>query len=175
MLELAKQTIKYFLENNKIPKIEELEIKNEELLSKKWMIFVTLYKNWEIVWSSWNIVEIEKTLASEIISNTIEALNDKRFEKLKIEDLENIKIRIDIVKERVVLDENTFKWINPVKNWIIAIKKDYNKLCVILPNISSSIFTSDDLLPVLSKKLWDEFNFSDFIVYSLDTEVLRDF
>lgn len=174
MLNLARQTLKYYLQINKIPKFEELTIE-PWLLEKKWMVFVTLYKWWEIVGSSWNIIEIEKTLAEEIILNTIEAINDKRFWGLNILDLDKIKIRIDIIKNRAVLDTKAYSELSPVKSWVIAIKKDYNKLAVILPNISTSLVSSQELSQVLSKKLDENFVFENFIVYSLDTEVSTDF
>lgn len=174
MLNLVKQTLKYYLQTKKVPKIEELNIDNS-LLEKKWMLFVTLYKWWEIVGSSWNVIELEKTLAEDIIQNTIEAINDDRFWGLNLLDLEKIKVRIDIIKNRVILDANTFKDLSPVKLWVIAIKKDYNKLAVILPNISTSLISSSEISQVLSKKLWENFQFESYIVYSLETEVLTDF
>jgi AMMECR1 domain-containing protein len=154
--------------------MEELTIE-PTLLEKRWMVFVTLYKWWEIVWSSWNIIELEKTFAEEIIQNTIEAINDKRFWDLNILDLDKIKVRIDIVKNRAVLDSKAFSDLSPVKSWVIAIKKDYNRLAVILPNISTSLVSSSELSQVLSKKLEENFVFENFIVYSLETEVLTDF
>lgn len=175
MLDITKQIIEFYLKNKKSPKIEELKVSDYSLVEKKWMIFVTLYKNWEIFWSSWNIIEIEKTFLEELISNTIEALNDKRFPEKNISDLDKIKTRIDIVKDRVVLDEKSFKDLSPLKKWVIVIKKDYNKLAVILPNISMNLVSSNDFLPVLSNKLWEDFVFENYIVYSLDTEILTDF
>lgn len=175
MLDIVKQTLDYYLKNNIAPNEYQIEVSDQRVLNEKWMIFITLYKNWEITWSSWNIVEIGKNVFEEIVSNTIEALKDVRFEMLKIEDLPNVKTRIDIVRNRVLLDENAFKSIDPLKYWIIAIKKDYLKLAIILPNISNSMNSLDDIKYVLSKKLDEEFKFENYIVYSLETEVLTDF
>ena len=175
MLDITKQIIEFYLKNKIAPKVEDLKISDNSLSEKKWMIFVTLYKNWEIFWSSWNIIEIEKTFLEELIWNTIEALKDKRFSEKNASDLEKIKIRIDIIKDRVVLDEKAFKELSPLKKGVIVIKKDYNKLAVILPNISMNLISSNDFLPVLSSKLWEDFVFDNYIVYSLDTEVLTDF
>lgn len=175
MLDIVKQTLDYYLKNNIAPNEYQIEVSDQRVLNEKWMIFVTLYKNWEITWSSWNIVEIGKNVFEEIVSNTVEALKDVRFEMLKIEDLPNVKTRIDIVRNRVLLDENAFKSIDPLKYWIIAIKKDYLKLAIILPNISNSMNSLDDIKHVLSKKLDEEFKFENYIVYSLETEVLTDF
>jgi hypothetical protein len=44
-----------------------------------------------------------------------------------------------------------------------------------LPNISNKIIGYNDLIPVLSNKLEEEFKFEEFIVYSLETETFRDF
>lgn len=45
MLELSKKILKYYIELNLEPTVEDLNIENIELLNSRWSIFVTLYKN----------------------------------------------------------------------------------------------------------------------------------
>ncbi|MDD5770297.1 MAG: AMMECR1 domain-containing protein [Candidatus Gracilibacteria bacterium] len=175
MLDIVSQIIKYYLETSKIPTKNELVIKDKSLLEKKGTIFITIYKSGNIVGNSGNIVEIENDLVNELIKNTIFALGDKRFERLTINDLDKIKIRIDILKNRILLNDKKIQDLNPVKSGILVIKKDYNKLSVILPNISSTMTSGDDFVEVLSNKLEEEFKAENYIVYEIQTEVLTNY
>jgi len=175
MLDIVEQVIKFYLENKKIPTKNDLDIKDLSLLEKKWNVFVTIYKNWNIVWNSWNIVEIENDLVNELIKNTIYALWDKRFPDLTLEDLGKIKIRIDIITNRILLNDRKISDLNPVKSWILVIKKDYNKLAVILPNISHTLTSGKDFENVLSRKLEEEFKPENYIIYEIQTEVLTNY
>jgi len=176
MVEAVKQIIVFFLKYGKIPELKDLKI-NEDLLNKKWNIFVTIYLNWEISGSSWNIKEIKDNIAEELIENTINAISkDPRFEKLKEKDIPNIKIRIDEIINRNILEKWEIKILEPIKYWVIAIKKDYEALVVILPNISASILSGEDFLYYLQEKLGiKEFKEDDYIVYSIETVVSKDF
>lgn len=191
MLDIVKQVIKHYIESGKIPTKNELIINDTSLLEKRGNIFVTIYKNGNIVGNSGNVVEIENDLVNELIKNTIYALGDKRFETLTVWDLDKIKIRIDIMTNRILLwgktipDKNgkmvpnpnyrEVKDLNPVKSGILAIKKDYNKLAVILPNISTTLTSGKDFESVLSKKLDETFHEENFILYEVQTEVLSDY
>lgn len=175
MLDIVEQVIKFYLENKKIPTKNDLDIKDLSLLERKWNVFVTIYKNWNIAWNSWNIVEIENDIVNELIKNTIYALWDKRFPDLTIDDLWKIKIRIDIITNRILLNNKKISDINPVKSWILVIKKDYNKLAVILPNISSTLTSSKDIENVLSNKLEEKFIIENYIVYEFETEILTNY
>lgn len=175
MLDLVKQIIKYYLQNKKIPSKDDLVINDNSLFEKKLSIFITIYKNWEIYWNAWNVLELNSNWINEIIINTIEALKDSRFENLRIEDLDKIKIRIDIIKNRDMLKNKKILEINPIKYWVLVIKKDYEKLAIILPNISTTITSGIDLENVLSKKLNENFDENNFIVYKIETDILTDF
>lgn len=176
MIEIVNQIIKYYLSNKKTPKSSDLSRDSIDLLTQKWTIFVTLYKDWQIIWSCGNIVEIEKNIVDEIIENTVWALNDERFKNVSKDDFEKIRIRIDTITKRNVLSqENAISFINPIKNWVITIKKDYSKMAVILPNISSTLTNAEDLKNILSNKLDDDFIQENYIIYEIETEVETNF
>ena len=65
---------------------------------------------------------------------------------------------------------------NPVNFWIIAIKRDYEKMAVILPNIHPSLISGDDYLEILPKKLGEK-NFvdEDYIIYEIQTKTDSNF
>jgi len=172
MLDIAKQTVEFYFKNFRAPKIEEIEIKENSLLEKTGSIFVTLYISWVIKWSSGNIKEIESSLAGEIIENTISALEDSRFEKINISEKDSIKIRVDEINSRwKPLNDWEIKNIDPLKYWVLVIKTDYEKSATILPNISGSLMTWEDFIPVLGKKLSEDFDDKNYLVYKIETNI----
>ena len=177
MLSTAKQTIDFYTKYFKTPKLEELKIENPSILQVNWSVFVTIYLNWQIRWGSWNIKEIKPTLAEEIIENTIWAISkDSRFKPLKLDEAKNIKIRIDKIINRRVLQDSEIFQIDPTKSGVLAIKKDYSTMALILPNINPILLTGEDLIPVLESKLnTKKFDENDYILYEIKTEVTDNF
>lgn len=188
MIELVRQIISYYIKNKKEPSINDLNIKDKSLLNIRWCVFVTIYKNWEIRWSAWNTVEFESSIVNELIKSTIECItNDSRFKPLTLEESKEVKIRVDIINDKIFLnspknlDPSTWKIkelknIDPVKSWILAIKKDYENLAVILPNINNTLLNWDDFIKVLKAKLWDkDFDEKNYILYEIKTETLTSY
>jgi len=138
---------------------------------------VTLYKNGEVRGAGGNVKEIEKNIVEETIKNTIEALVlDKRFSPVTMDEVKDIKIRIDLIKERHILEEGKILALDPVKSGIICIKKDYDKLAVILPNISPRLLTGSDFIPVLKEKMQEkDFAEKDYIIYEITTQSMTNF
>lgn len=177
MISIAEQTIDYYLKHFKTPTIEDIEIKDKSLTEKQWSIFVTIYLKWEIRWASWNIKEIKKSIAEEIIENTVWAIaKDPRFKPIKLDEKDNIKIRIDNISSRKILQTWEIKEIDPLKSWVLAIKKDYNKMALLLPNINPLLLTWEDLIPVLEKKFnVKTFKEQDYIIYKIKTDSVDNF
>ena len=172
MIDIVKQTLEFYFENSRAPEVEEIEISDSSLLERTWSTFVTLYISWIIKWSSGNIKEIEDNLVWEIISNTISALDDSRFTNLTIIDKGNIKIRVDEITNRwKPLNDWEIENIDPTKFWVLVIKTDYEKSATILPNISGSLMTWKDFAPVLSKKLDEDFEDKNYLVYKIETNI----
>ena len=165
----------YFLKM-RAPDISELpEEKNTPPLSEKWACFVTLYHKGEVRWSAGNIKEVHPTLAEEMLTNTVEAMTkDKRFTPITFDEKEWLNFRVDIIKNRAMIELEEVRKLDPVKMWVIAIKRDYEKLAVILPNISPKLLIWSDLLTSLEKKLSDT-KLSDkaYIFYKIETEIER--
>ena len=172
MITLAQQTIDFFTTNLREPKLEELKLENQALVQERGCVFVTVYQKWEIRGSAGNIKEIEWSLAEETIKSTIAAIStDKRFKPLTKAEAEWIRIRIDKIKNRKVLEVWKVASIDPVTHGIIVIKRDYTKLVTILPNISPAVLSSTDLVDYLEAKLWEKFDEKEYIVYEIETEV----
>ena len=90
--------------------------------------------------------------------------------------LQNIKIRIDKIINRRVLQDSEIFQIDPTKSGVLAIKKDYSTMALILPNINPILLTGEDLIPVLESKLnTKKFDENDYILYEIKTEVTDNF
>lgn len=175
MINFVKNVIVHYLDKKTIPNITDIEITDDRLRWESKSCFVTIFKNGNIRGSAGTIKELNTSLAKEIISNTIDAISkDSRFWELKKEELADIKIRLDIIKDRKIYQDKVEN-INPIKNWIAVIKKDYSKLSVLLPNISATVVSGKDIISVLSQKLDEEFKQDDYIVYILETEQFTDY
>ena len=106
MISLAQQTIEFFTTKMREPKLEELDLKNQALVQERGCVFVTVYVKWEIRGSAGNIKEIENSLAEETIQSTIQAISkDSRFKPLTKAEAEWIRIRLDKITNRKVLEE----------------------------------------------------------------------
>jgi AMMECR1 domain-containing protein len=177
ILDIVKQTIDFYTKYLKIPEIDDIKIKDTSFFEKKWCVFVTIYKNGEIRWWAWNIKELKESIVFEIIENTIEAISkDTRFSALKLDEIKDLKIRVDIIKQRKILKEKEIFSVDPIKNWIIAIKNDYSTMTTILPNIGPLLLEWKDFIPVLEEKMKiPKFVEEDFIIYVIETEVINNF
>ena len=177
MIQIVQQTIEFYLKYLKIPNLSDIKIEDKLLLEKKWSLFITIYKNWEIRWSAWNIKEIKSNIAEELIENTIKSISkDSRFSPIKLDELNSLKIRIDSIINRKVLNNWELTKLDPVKSWILVIKKDYEKMAAILPNISPTLLTWDDFIPVLKEKLIEkEFDEKNYIMYEIETKTYNNF
>lgn len=176
LLNIAIQTINFFIKNKKIPTVEQLEISNLWVLNQKWCIFVTLYKNWEIRWSAWNIKEVEQSIIHETIKSTIDAIsNDKRFSPVLENESQDLKIRIDYIKERNVIADWKINTLDPLKSWVIVIDKEYDSIAVILPNISPKLLTWEDFSPIIEAKLKKDFDEKNCYVYEIKTDVVTNY
>lgn len=176
MIEIVKEIINYYVKNKKEPSINEISIVDKGLLVERWCIFVTFFKNWEIRGSAWNVKELEVSIIHELIKSSIKAFTDSRFEALKLEEINDLKIRIDILEDRKMLEPGQIKTLDPIKSWVIVIRKDYEKLAVILPNINHILMSWEDFISVLKFKLWeDKFEEKDYIIYEVKSKIITSY
>lgn len=173
MKELVARILDEYFKKMREPKLSDLPGIDESLLSEKWCVFITIYINGEVHGSAGNIKEIHNSLAEEIISSTIHALTwDKRFPPLTLEQAEKIQYRIDKISDRKMITRKELLKLDPVKQGTIAIKRDYEKLAVVLPNMSPKILTWEDFIPVLLKKMNErKLDDAEYIFYQISTEV----
>lgn len=173
MLDIAQQTLKYIIIHKQAPTKNELQIWDQTLLEKKGNVFVTLYKNGEIVGSSGNFSELENNVVHEIIAATLSAYNENDNDKTS--SFEAYHIRLDHITSRTLLKDKKISDLNPVQTWVLAIKKTYDKLALLLPNISTNITSGADLQKALEIKLGEDFKEENYILYELQTESFTTF
>lgn len=173
MKDILSQILSFYFRKMKEPTIDDITVSDNSLKESNGCCFVTLYLNGEVRWSAGNIKEIHPSLCEELIANTIQALTkDKRFSPLTLDESENIKFRIDKISNKKIISEKELKALDPVKHGIIAIKRDYEKLACILPNMSAKLLTGSDFIPTLLNKLEEKkFNEKEYILYQIETEV----
>lgn len=175
MIEIVKQIIDFYLRNWKEPTLWDLKIDDKTLLERQANVFVTVYKNGEVRGSAWNVKELEQNLILELLKNTVAAISrDSRFDPVKSSEAGELRVRVDEIVNRTVLSAWEMKKLDPLKHWLLVIKKDYSKLAVILPNISWRLMNWEDFYGVLDKKLWENFKEEDYIVYSIETNIYND-
>lgn len=172
MKEFVEKILSFYFAKMRSPSLEELWYTSESFPEKA-CCFVTLYVNGEVHGSAGNIKEISGNLGAELIENTIYALaKDTRFSPLTKDEAEKIQFRIDKISERNMIDYTDISSLDPVKQGIIAIKRDYEKLAVILPNMSAKILTGEDLIAVLANKLSEKtLSEKNYIFYKISTQV----
>lgn len=182
MYNIAKKILESYIREQKILTIPELKLTEEEkkYLDKKDSCFVTVYKEWAVIWSSWRINIKRDNTILELIDNTLQTLKDERFvrEVRNVWDLHDIKIRIDILpgnSRKVIKNLDT---INTKNDWLILITQDYEKLWVILPNMTPLATNWEDLFHVVCKKAWVDKNTikeNEYILYKINTISFSDF
>ena len=177
MLDIAKQTLDFYTKYLKSPTIDDIKIEDKSLLDTQWCIFVTIYKNGEVRWSAGNIKELGENIVLEIIENTVQAISkDSRFSPIKLDEVAKLKIRIDMIKSRTILKDKEILSIDPIKNGVLAIKNDYNTMGIVLQNITTLLLTWEDFIPVLKEKMKiKDFQEKDFILYSIETDMINNF
>ena len=177
MLEIIEQIIKHYLQYKTTPTVNDLKIEDITLMEDKQSLFVTLYKNGEIRGSSGNINGNKRPLITELIENTVYALSkDSRFDPVELKEIQDIKIRLDIITSRDVLWDKKLKDIDPSKSGILTIKKDYENIALILPNMHPILLTWSDFIDVLKSKLSvTDFKEEEYLLFEIKTETHRNF
>ena len=180
MIDIINQIIKYYLQYKKSPTVNDLQIEDITLMDpQQKSLFVTVYKNWEIRGSAGTAMNLNKIpLITLLIDSTVNAISkDSRFTALELKEIEDIKVRLDVIQSKTVLTEwSTLKNIDPTKSGILAIKKDYEKIAFILPNIHPVLITWDDYNDVLKAKLDDiDFKEENYLLYEIITDQKNNF
>lgn len=180
MHNIAKKVVESYLNEQKIPTLEELWVQNNEEVNTKKASFVTLYKDWKIIASSWRINPKKPNTILELIENSLFCLKDKRFvEAIKNPlEIKDVRFRVDLIDSEGRKVLNSINELDISKQWLIFLSQNLWKLSVILPNIANLISTPKDMLDLVCLKAWVEVNNlkeEDYILYSIESVQFNDF
>lgn len=153
LLNLARQSITYFLENNKIMNFDENRIKSS-ILKRKLATFVTLTENGMLRGCIGNLKPMQPLYLSVINNSVAAAFEDPRFPKLQHEELNKIKIEISILTEPKKIDYNSqqdlIKKIRAGRDGIII--KYANRQATFLPQVWKELSNKEEFLSHLCLK-----------------------
>ena len=145
LLDLAKQSILYYLENNKTIKIDETL--DKKLLKKK-ATFVTLRQANNLKGCIGTIEPIYPLYKSVIENSISAAFHDFRFYPIQSqEEVNTLEIEISLSSE---IEQTNYEDINPHQDGLI-IKKG-NKSATFLPQVWQELSTKEDFFKALCDK-----------------------
>ncbi len=130
-IEIAKKTAHIYLTKKEIFSLAEDLVLPE--LKKKAAVFVSIKSRGELRGCIGTIFPTKETIAEEIISNTISALNDYRFLSIKKEEIENLSYEVHLLKEMKLVKKEK---INPKTEGILVSCE--NKKGLLLPGVIDS-------------------------------------
>jgi len=154
---LARETLEKYLAKKELPEIKNLPAE----LQKPSACFVTLHNKKDNAGGKslagrhvlrgciGTILPVYKNLGSEIIANSISAAeNDPRFSPIKFNDLENLKISVDILEKPEPIKSK--KELDPKKYGVIVKSAD-GRSGLLLPNLDG-IDTIDNQIDIACQK-----------------------
>ena len=144
--DLARRAVEEYIISGKETEINENEI--PEILNREAGVFVTLKKNGKLRGCMGTFRAVQKNAAYEIISNAMTAAeNDPRFPEVEKEELQDIKISVDILSEpEKIRDINE---LNPKKYGILV--KGGHQTGLLLPDLEG-IDTVEEQLNIAKRK-----------------------
>lgn len=144
--DLARRAVEEYIVSGKEVEVEESEL--PEILKKEAGVFVTLKKNDQLRGCMGTFRPVQKNAAYEIISNAMTAAeNDPRFPEVQKEELNEIKISVDILSEpERVRDKSD---LDPKKYGILV--KGGHQTGLLLPDLDG-IETAEKQLNIAKRK-----------------------
>ncbi len=177
---IAKKVLTTYLNEKKIPTIDELGATNNPEVKTKNLVFVTLYKDGAIIASSGRVHAKKENTILELIDNTLACLTDPRLSNTLANPMaiDKIQVRVDVIRneDRRVLQSH--KDIDPKNEGFILLSQNLGKLAVLLPNITNIAGTADELFEIICKKA--ELNpagltGSDYVLYGIKSTRYSEF
>ena len=142
---LARKSLKYFLENNEHIKLpDDLP---ENMLIEERGVFVTYKMDRELRGCIGTIFPTTECIAKEIIRNSVEAgISDPRFLPINVDELPFLEVSVD---ELMKPEVTTFDKLNP-KDYGIIVRTD-RKTGLLLPDLEG-VDTKEEQLEIALKK-----------------------
>ncbi len=144
--DLARRAVEDYIISGREVEINEDEL--PEILKEKAGVFVTLKKNNKLRGCMGTFSPVQKNAAYEIVSNAMTAAeNDPRFPEVNKEELNDIKISVDILSEPEQVRDQAE--LNPEKYGILV--KGGHQTGLLLPDLEG-IETAEEQLNIAKRK-----------------------
>jgi AmmeMemoRadiSam system protein A len=131
LITLVKKTVTEYVKNKKVIPLPEDD--NSKLRSESKPLFITIKKNGSLRGCMGTIESTESNLGKEIISNSIAACRDPRFNPIDEVELKELEYEINIIREKIEIKKDYLEKVNPKKEGIIV--KSGLKTGLLLPDI----------------------------------------
>jgi len=144
--DLARKAVTEYIISGKEAEINEEEL--PEILKEKAGVFVTLKKNNKLRGCMGTFRPVQKNAAYEIVNNAMTAAeNDPRFPEVNKEEINDIKISVDILSEPELVSDKSE--LNPEKYGILV--KGGHQTGLLLPDLEG-IETAEKQLNIAKRK-----------------------
>lgn len=177
---IARKVIVSYLNEKKIPTLEELGMADHADTKTKSLSFVTIYKDGAIVASSGRVHAKRENTLLELIDNTLACLSDTRMNNAIVTpgDIDKLKIRVDIIRNEDRRILQSYKDIDPKNEGYILLSQNLGKLSVLLPNITNIAGTTEELFDIVCKKAGLEpskLTSADYVLYGIRSTTHSEF
>lgn len=126
---LARASLKAYLENDK--EIAPPDDIDKDLLTKRAGVFVSYHKGPELRGCIGTFLPTQNNIAEEIIKNAIDASHDPRFAKIELSEIDDLKIKVDILST----PEKTDPLNLDAKKYGVLIQAKDGRKGLLLPNL----------------------------------------
>lgn len=114
LLKIARESIEYYLKNEKLMDIEPGKIPHEKFIKKR-ACFVSLYGKGKELRGCIGMLEAVRPLVLDVVTNAVAAaVHDPRFSQVRLEELKDLKISISVLTEPKEVE---------IKNWKELLEK----------------------------------------------------
>lgn len=174
---LVRSVLKSYLNSGVIPAISDLGLEGHPDLLTKNLVFVTLYLNGSVVASSGRVYALQNHTISECIDNTLLALKDARATSISIENLDTVRIRVDIIQSTDRRVIRSFSELNPREEGVILLSQNLGKLSVVLPKILPPDINSEGIFKIACVKadMPSSQDLRDYVLFAIRSTQYSDF
>ncbi|MBD3359888.1 MAG: AmmeMemoRadiSam system protein A [Candidatus Buchananbacteria bacterium] len=167
-IKLAKQTIKQYLQTGKI--IDVPEDTPKELVEKRAGVFICFKNKGQLRGCIGTFLPTRLNLAQEIIQNTVSAATeDNRFLPIKADELDELKITIDILSEPEKIEDEDINQLDPKKFGVLVKSENGFKTGLLLPDLKDVNIVADQISIACQKAGIDPYK-DNFLVYKFTVE-----
>ncbi len=174
---LVRNVLKSYLSTGAIPAIADLGLEGHSDLLTKNLVFVTLYLDGAVVASSGRVYALQNHTISECIDNSLLALKDARAVSISINNLDTIRIRVDIIQSTDRRVIRSFSEMNPREEGVLLLSQNLGKLAVVLPKILPPDITAEEIFKIACIKadMSTQQDAKDYVLFAIRSTQYSDF